>query len=29
MGVQHVFLPGTPLEQIADYIKKDSAKQAA
>jgi methylmalonyl-CoA mutase C-terminal domain/subunit len=29
MGVQHVFLPGTPLEEIADYIKKDSAKQAA
>jgi methylmalonyl-CoA mutase C-terminal domain/subunit len=29
MGVQHVFLPGTPLEEIANYIKKDSEKQAA
>ena len=29
MGVQHVFLPGTPLAEIANYIKKDSAKQAA
>ena len=27
MGVQHVFLPGTPLEEIANYIKTDSATQ--
>ena len=24
MGVQEVFLPGTPLAEIADYIRKDS-----
>ncbi len=29
LGVQHVFLPGTPLADIANYIKTDSAKQAA
>lgn len=29
MGVRHVFLPGTPLADIANYIKTDSAKQAA
>jgi methylmalonyl-CoA mutase, C-terminal domain len=27
LGVQHVFLPGTPLEEIANYIKTDSATQ--
>ncbi len=27
LGVQHVFLPGTPLEEIANYIKTDSAPQ--
>ena len=25
MGVQHVFLPGTTLEQIANYIKENAA----
>ncbi len=29
LGVQHVFLPGTPLADIANYIKTESAKQAA
>lgn len=29
MGVQQVFLPGTPLTEIVDYIQADSAKQAA
>jgi len=27
LGVQHVFLPGTPLDEIANYIKTDSATQ--
>ncbi len=27
LGVQHVFLPGTPLNEIANYIKTDSATQ--
>ena len=27
MGVQHVFLPGTPLTEIVNYIQKDSATQ--
>jgi methylmalonyl-CoA mutase C-terminal domain/subunit len=25
LGVRHVFLPGTPLEEIANYIKTDAA----
>ncbi len=29
LGVQRVFLPGTPLVEIVDYIRTDSAKQAA
>lgn len=29
LGVQHVFLPGTPLKDIAEYIKTDSAIKAA
>ncbi|MBF8269295.1 MAG: methylmalonyl-CoA mutase [Gammaproteobacteria bacterium] len=27
MGVQQVFLPGTPLKEIADYVKTHAAKQ--
>lgn len=26
MGVQRVFLPGTPLNEISEYIKQDAAK---
>ncbi|MEE8495929.1 MAG: cobalamin-dependent protein [Xanthomonadales bacterium] len=29
MGVQRVFLPGTPLSAIENYIKEDSASQKA
>lgn len=29
MGVQHVFLPGTPLTEIVNYIQTDSATQNA
>lgn len=29
LGVRRVFLPGTPLAEIVDYIRRDSAKQAA
>ncbi len=27
MGVQHVFLPGTPLAEIVNYVQTDSATQ--
>jgi len=29
MGVQQVFLPGTPLNEIGNYIKEDAASQSA
>ena len=29
MGVQQVFLPGTPLKQIENYIKQDSTSEKA
>lgn len=28
MGVQRVFLPGTPLNEISDYIKEDATRGA-